>query len=142
GTPVTCGVSGGADSLSLLVLAVAAGCPVTAVHVDHGMRPGSANEAAVVADAATRFGAEFRSERVQVDPGSNLEARARAARSAVLPADCLLGHTADDQAETVLLNLLRGAGVEGLAGIRADVRHPILGLRRHETHDLCARLGL
>ena len=61
-----CGVSGGPDSLALLVLAVAAGCRVTAVHVDHGLRPGSADEAEVVAAAAARFGAAFRSERVPV----------------------------------------------------------------------------
>ncbi len=72
-----CGVSGGADSLALLVLAVAAGCQVTAVHIDHGLRPGSAAEAGVVAAAARRFGAAFRSEQVALGPGPNLEARAR-----------------------------------------------------------------
>ncbi|HVN51807.1 MAG TPA: tRNA lysidine(34) synthetase TilS [Acidimicrobiales bacterium] len=142
GTKVTCAVSGGADSLALLALAVAAGCRPDAVHVDHGLRPGSAAEADVVAAAARRFGATFRTERVHVAPGGNLEARARAARHAVLPDDALYGHTADDQAETVVLNLLRGAGVDGLAGIRADPRHPILALRRHETRSLCERLGL
>jgi tRNA(Ile)-lysidine synthase len=142
GTAVTCAVSGGSDSLSLLALAVAAGCRATAVHVDHGLRPGSADEAGAVAEMAARLGASFRSERVQVDPGPNLEARARAARHGVLPDDVLFGHTADDQAETVLLNLLRGAGLDGLAGIRADGRHPILALRRDETRALCARLGL
>jgi tRNA(Ile)-lysidine synthase len=138
---VTCAVSGGADSLALLVLAVRAGCRVTAVHVDHGLRPGSAAEAGVVRAAAERYGAAFRAETVDVGPGPNLEARARAARYAVLPPDVLTGHTADDQAETVLLNLLRGAGLDGLAGMRPE-GHPILALRRAETEELCAVEGL
>jgi tRNA(Ile)-lysidine synthase len=138
---VTCAVSGGADSLALLVLARAAGCQVTAVHVDHGLRAGSAAEAELVAAAADRFGASFRAERVEVAPGPNLEARLPAARFGVLPADVLTGHTADDQAETVLLNLLRGAGLDGLAGMRPE-RHPILGLRRAETRALCVEQGL
>jgi tRNA(Ile)-lysidine synthase len=142
GSPVTCAVSGGADSLALLVLAVEAGCTVTAVHVDHGLRPGSAAEAAVVAAAAAGLGAAFRAERVDVAPGGNLEARARAARYAVLPPDVCTGHTADDQAETVLLNLLRGASLPGLAAMRRGPRHPILALRRHETRALCAARGL
>ncbi len=142
GTPVICGVSGGADSLALLALAVAAGDEVTAVHVDHGLRPGSAGEADAVAAAAAVLGATFRSVAVEVAPGPNLEARARSARHAALGPEALVGHTADDQAETVLGNLLRGAGPEGLAGIRADERHPILALRRAETEALCLALGL
>ena len=142
GTQVTCAVSGGADSLSLLILATAAGCRVTAVHVDHGIRPGSEAEADRVAAAAARYGAEFRSERVTVLPGPNLQARARAARFGVLPADVLTGHTADDQAETMILNLLRGAGRPGLAGMRRHQRRPLLALRRAETAALCADEGL
>lgn len=142
GTPLVCGVSGGADSLALLVLAVAAGCEVTAVHVDHGLRPGSAGEAEVVRAAAGRLGAGFRAVAVEVAPGPNLEARARAARHAALGPDAALGHTADDRAETVLVNLLRGAGLDGLAGIRPGPRHPILGLRRAETVALCREVGL
>ncbi len=61
GSPLVCAVSGGPDSLALLVLAVAAGCSVTAVHVDHGLRAGSEAEGEVVADAARRLGAAFRS---------------------------------------------------------------------------------
>ncbi len=142
GSRLRCGVSGGADSLALLVLATAAGCAVTAVHVDHGLRPGSGVEARVVEDAAARFGASFESATVEVEPGPNLEARARAARRAVLGPQAATGHTADDQAETVLVNLLRGAGVDGLAGMRAGPGHPLLALRRHETVGLCGRLGL
>lgn len=141
GTAVTCAVSGGADSLALLVLATEAGCRVTAVHVDHGLRPLSGEEAEVVRAAAVRVGAAFRAVRVEVEPGPNLEARARAARYAALPPDALTGHTADDQAETVLLNLLRGAGLDGLAGMDPR-RRPLRRLRRCETRALCDTLGL
>src|SRR5687768_10005978 len=141
-TTVTCAVSGGPDSLALLVLAVEAGCDVTAVHIDHGLRPGSAAEADVVAGVAERWGAAWSSVRVELEDGPDLEARARRARRAALPAGALTGHTADDQAETVLLNLLRGAGLDGLSGIRAGERRPLLGLRRHETRALCNALGL
>jgi len=140
--PVSCAVSGGPDSLALLVLARTAGLEVTAIHVDHGLRPGSASEADVVRAAAARFGAGFRAVSVDVGDGPNLEARARAARYAALPAGVLTGHTADDQAETVLVNRLRGAGVEGLSGMRADERRPLLALRRHETRALCDEVGL
>jgi tRNA(Ile)-lysidine synthase len=142
GSEVVCAVSGGADSLALLVLATHCDLRVEAVHVDHGLRPGSDREAEVVADVARRFGARFRSERVVVAPGGDLEARARRARREVLGPDALTGHTADDQAETLLVNLLRGAGVSGLAGMRPGPTHPILGLRRAETHRLCRDLGL
>jgi tRNA(Ile)-lysidine synthase len=138
---VTCAVSGGPDSLALLVLAVEAGCVVEAVHVDHGLRPGSDLEAGVVAAAASRFGASFRSVKAPVTPGPNLEARARQARYRELPDGVLTGHTADDQAETVLLNMLWGAGLDGLAAMSPE-RHPLLRLRRTETAALCAGLGL
>ncbi len=139
--PVTCAVSGGADSLALLVLARDAGLDVTAVHVDHGLRPGGDAEADVVRRAAERFGAAFRAERVHVPPGGDLEARARHARRQVLGPGALYGHTADDQAETVLLALLRGAGLDGLAAMR-PAHHPLLRVRRSETHALCAELDL
>lgn len=141
GTAVDCAVSGGPDSLALLVLASEAGCKVTAWHVDHGLRPGSAGEAEVVAQAANRWGAAFEARTAHCEPGPNLEARAREARYQVLPEGVLTGHTADDQAETVLLNLMRGAGLDGLAGID-PARRPLLALRRHETQALCDSLGL
>lgn len=124
------------------MLACAHGCEVVAWHVDHGLRPGSAEEAGVVEEAAARFGARFASVRAEVTAGPNLEARARAARRRVLPAGHATGHTADDQAETVLLNLLRGAGLDGLAGMRAGHTHPLLELRRAETRSLVESLGL
>lgn len=142
GTTLSCAVSGGTDSLALLVLAVSAGCQVTAIHVNHGLRPGSGHEAAVVATAAGRLGARFRAEHALVLPGPNLEARARAARFAVLPADVATGHTMDDQAETVLCNLLRGTGPGGLAGMRRGPLHPLLGIRRHEAKELVELAGL
>ncbi|MCU1398672.1 MAG: tilS, partial [Acidimicrobiales bacterium] len=141
GDAVDCAVSGGPDSMALLALATEAGCRVTAIHVDHGLRVGSDCEAAIVETAARRFGADFRSETVDVTPGANLEARARAARYAVLGPDALTGHTADDQAETMMLNLLRGGALNGLGGMRPH-RHPLLALRRRETHELCDALHI
>jgi tRNA(Ile)-lysidine synthase len=142
GTSVVCGVSGGPDSMGLLVLACAAGLHVTAVHVDHGFRPGSGEEADLVRMVSERFGAAFRSERVDVGIGPNQEERARAARRSVLGPAAMTGHTADDQAETLLINLLRGAGPTGLAAMRPGHTHPLLELRRVETHRLCVTLGI
>jgi tRNA(Ile)-lysidine synthase len=142
GSHFDCAVSGGPDSLALLVLACAHRCEVVAWHVDHGLRPGSAEEAGVVEEAAARFGARFEGVRADVEPGPNLEARARTARRRVLPPGHATGHTADDQAETILINMLRGAGLDGLAGMRHDHTHPLLELRRAETRSLTKSLGL
>ncbi|MGB3410342.1 MAG: tRNA lysidine(34) synthetase TilS [Microthrixaceae bacterium] len=138
---VTCGVSGGADSSALLILAVAAGFNVTAVHVDHALRDGSEREADVVRSLATRFGADFRSLTCPVSQGPDLEARAREVRLGALPDDVLLGHTADDQAETVVMRLLRGTGPSGLAAMGWD-HHPLLAIRRSEVEALCQRLDI
>jgi tRNA(Ile)-lysidine synthase len=137
GSPVVCGVSGGQDSLALLVLARLAGCVAQAVYVDHGLRRETPSEAKHVGQVAAQMGAGFEVRTVEVPDGPNLEARARAARHEALGPDALLGHTADDQAETVLLNLMRGAGLEGLAGMRRDGRRPLLDLRRAETLRIC-----
>ncbi|MGA0877683.1 MAG: tRNA lysidine(34) synthetase TilS [Ilumatobacteraceae bacterium] len=144
---MVCAVSGGADSLALMALAVAASLNVTAVHVDHRIRPDSNSESTRVEHAARALGAAFQAVTADVGPGPNLEARARSARYAALPPDVLTGHTADDVAETVILNLLRGAGLDGLSGMRAvggpsgRVRHPLLGIRRSDTERLCSFLG-
>jgi tRNA(Ile)-lysidine synthase len=140
-------VSGGADSLALLALAVARGLTVTAIHVDHGLRPDSAREADLVERCAHTVGASFESRSVSIEPGPNVEARARLARYAVLPDDVLTGHTADDRVETMLINLLRGAALSGLTGMgpiggpSGRVGHPLLHIRRHETVAVCAELG-
>jgi tRNA(Ile)-lysidine synthase len=151
--PVVVGCSGGADSVALLVLAHDADLAPIAVHVDHGLRHDSAGEAEQVAAIAASLGAGFRAAHVDIEPGGNLEARARAARHDAL-ADArrasgasavLLGHTQDDQAETVLLNLLRGAAATGLAGMaqqRDGFVRPLLALRRGDTEAICAALAL
>lgn len=128
--------------MALMILAIEAGCRVTAVHVDHRLRACSHTEAEVVAAAAIRFGASFASKTIHVATGPNLEARAREARYAVLPDDVMTGHTADDQAETMLLNLMRGASSSGLAAMRPGLRRPILALRRSTTARLCAALDV
>jgi len=145
--------SGGADSVALLALVVATGRTPTAVHVNHGLRAEAPGEAVTVAAIAGRLGVAARSVTVTVAPGANLEARARAARYAALEAerravgaDCVLvGHTADDQAETVLLNLLRGSGAAGLGAmaVRRDrIVRPLLRLRRADCIAVCDRLGV
>lgn len=142
GSPLPCAFSGGPDSTALIWLARAAGCVPVAHHVDHGIRPDSAADAARARAIADRLGIEFVLHTVSVASGPNLEARARDARFAVLPTGVATGHTADDQAETVLLRLLRGAGTAGLSAMTPGRSHPILGLRRAETTALCAELGV
>jgi len=139
GTRATCAVSGGADSTALLALAIAHGLDVEVVHVDHELRDDSPVDAAHVMALARRWGVPGRVVASRVEPGGDLERRARDARRDVLPSGALMGHTADDQAETVLLRLLRGTGPEGLAAMRPET-HPLLGLRRTETSRLCAHL--
>lgn len=137
-----CAFSGGPDSTALLVLAVAAGCDVSAVHVDHGLRATSATEADAARELAAALGVPCTVLRVALSAGPNLEARAREARRRVVPAGALTGHTADDRAATLLLNLLRGAGADGLAAMGPAPTRPILDLRRADTVALCAARGL
>jgi tRNA(Ile)-lysidine synthase len=157
--PVVVACSGGADSLALLAAAVfegrAAGLPVLGVTVDHGLRPDSAEVAdRVVAQMAAIGATETMTARITVTAqGQGPEAAAREARYAVLEevaertgaAVVLLGHTLDDQAETVLLGLARGSGTRSLAGMRPvfDVfRRPMLGLTRAQTEAACRAQGL
>lgn len=142
GTSVDCAVSGGADSLALMLLAHEHGLRVTAHHVDHRLRPDSSHDAEVVRAVAGERGIEVVVHTVTVGDGPNLEARARDARYAVLPPGCLTGHTADDQAETVLINMLRGAGPSGMSAMRPGRTKPLIGLRRADTEWVCARFGV
>jgi len=145
--------SGGPDSVALLALAAEAGLDPVAVHVDHGARPGSAAEAEVVAGFAERLGTGFAAEAVSVPPGPNFEARAREARYEALErarerlgaTAVLVGHSRDDQAETVLLNVLRGAGLPGVAGMpprRGTIVRPLLEVPRADLAAVCASLDL
>ena len=136
GGPIHCAVSGGADSSALLILASMTGEELIAHHVDHGLRPNGSAESDHVAQLADLVGAKFRSVTLSLQDGPNLEARARSARFGALPDDVLTGHTADDQAETIILHLLRGAGPDALAGM-GDEQHPIIKLRRADTESVC-----
>lgn len=155
-------VSGGPDSLALLLLAAAA-CPgrVRAATVDHGLRPENAEEARFVAGVCKELGVPHAILLGELPTeGGSVQARARTLRYRLL-ADWAEGaalsqvataHHADDQAETLLMRLARGSGLPGLAGIRAarplsqdsDVRlvRPLLGWRRDELADMAKATGL
>lgn len=147
-------VSGGPDSLALLLLAEAAWPGrVCAATVDHGLRPESAAEAAWVADLCATRGIPHRTLTPDAPITGSLQAEARRARYALLDAwrvaegaACVMtAHHADDQAETLLMRLNRGAGVGGLAGIRAVNRHvvrPLLGWRRAELQAIVDAAGI
>lgn len=134
--PVRVGISGGADSMGLALLAWANGQQVVGIHVDHGLRADSFIEGRMIADALAPFGIGLVEHRVFVKPGGNLEDRARQARLAMLRG-AATAHTMDDQAETVVANLLRGAGLVGVGAMQPGRRHPILRLRRSETRLIC-----
>jgi len=143
-------LSGGADSLALAA-AAARVRPTTALIVDHGLQNGSAAIAATARDQALALGcAEARVLPVRVGSAGGPEAAARSARYGALEAaraalPVLLGHTLDDQAETVLLGLGRGSGPRSIAGMRAldpPWGRPLLGLRRTVTAAACTELGL
>ncbi|HEX9683876.1 MAG TPA: tRNA lysidine(34) synthetase TilS [Acidimicrobiales bacterium] len=134
------GLSGGPDSTALAVLSVAEGLKVEARLVDHGLRDTTADRSAA-AVTCERLGIPLDVVAVDVHDGPDLEARLRAARHHALGPDAALGHTADDRAETLLLNLMRGTGLAGLTAM--SVRHrPLIELRRTETAELCGDLDL
>lgn len=157
--PLAVAVSGGPDSLALLWLAHQAyGARVRALTVDHGLRPESAAEAAQVAAVCAGLGVAQATLRWDGDkPAGNLQAAARAARYRLMADWCAeagvawlaTAHHADDQAETLLLRLARGAGLSGLAGVRAarplekgvTLLRPLLGERRADLAAVVAAAG-
>lgn len=159
GDPVVVACSGGADSLALLSATVFEAArdswKVIGATVDHSLQVGSREHADRVVEQMRRFGvAESVTVRVRVDaPGSGPEAAAREARYAVLAEVAerfaapvvLLGHTRDDQAETVLLGLARGSGGRALQGMRRAFevyRRPLLDLSRAQTETACVAQGI
>lgn len=154
GDRVLCALSGGADSTALLhvMLGVAArlGVEVEAATVDHGLRPESAAEAERAVAHARSLGATAEVLTLSLAPGPGTQERARAARYERLAAHAAargvqaiaVGHTLDDQAETVIARLLRGAGLRGLAGVlrrREDgVIRPLLDCTRAEVESYLA----
>ena len=158
GDLVLAACSGGPDSVALAAaLAFAAprmGLRAGGVTVDHGLQDGSGSRAASVVSVLSGLGLDpVRGVAVTVSAGGGPEAAARTARYDALAkmaaelgaAAVLLGHTLDDQAETVLLGLARGSGPRSLAGMprrRGIFRRPLLGVRRPVTAAACEALGL
>jgi len=162
--PVALAVSGGGDSMALLHLALRwsrlGGPALYALTVDHGLRPDSAGEAQAVAGFCAAQGIAHETLRWEEGrPGAtgNLPDAARTARYTLMARACaargiatlLTGHTLDDQAETVLLRLGRGSGVDGLAAMRPAtalwglrVVRPLLGMRRATLRDILAAEGI
>jgi tRNA(Ile)-lysidine synthase len=157
GETVLVAVSGGADSVALLhllaSLATAWRLGLHVIHVDHQLRADSAKDAEFVHALGARLGIAVDVATVTVDRRGSLEAAARSARYAALEACATrigaariaLGHTADDQAETVLMRLVQGAGVRGLAGIppvRGRIIRPLIELSRPVLEAELRRAGL
>lgn len=140
--PLALGVSGGADSTAMAMLATEAGLPIELWHVDHGLRPEASAHVEAVAALADRLAVPLELRSVEIAPGPDLEARAREARYAVLPAGVCVAHTADDRAETILFNLFRGSGLAGVAAPFGRVNRPLIGLRRSETAEVCRYFAL
>ncbi len=142
GTEVDLAVSGGPDSLGLLLLALDAGLRVRVHHVDHHVRAASAEDARFVTEVCARYDVACVVHDARVAGGANFEAMARAQRRALLPEGVLTGHTMDDLAETVVLNMLRGAGLQGLSPMVEDSSKPLRRVRRRDLHYYVLEAGL
>src|SRR5918995_1818169 len=145
-------VSGGPDSVALLRVVVALGGEPVVLHVDHGLRGEESREdAEFVRELCRRLNVRCEVRRLELDGGSNLQARARDERYRLAEETAVrlgqqvvvTGHTADDVAETVLMNLARGTGLRGLAGIppvRGRLVRPLIGRTRREILEYLVRL--
>ena len=155
GGRVLVAVSGGADSLCLLgclqAIRPALGIEITVAHVHHGLRAQDADrDESFVAAFAGTLGLPFSAEHIDVPagrrPGESTEAAARRLRYGALrrlaaragAGSIAVGHTLDDRAETVLINLIRGSGIDGLSAMRpreGDVVRPLLAMSRRQVED-------
>jgi tRNA(Ile)-lysidine synthase len=158
GDVVLVAVSGGADSLSLAYAVLKEATPLAitpvAITIDHQLQENSAAQAEKVSKQLKEMGYEnVLTEKVVVTTESGLEAGARSARYQALNSSAekegavkiFLGHTRDDQAETVLLGLARGSGARSLSGMAAEngkYLRPFLHVTRQETEEACKELGL
>ena len=152
-TPVAVAVSGGVDSVCLLVWLAKMGIKVTALHVNHKLRPAADIEAEYVADLCTKLNIPYNIfEWTDCKPESGLEAAARTARYRFMTDWCrenginilMLAHQADDQIETFLMNLGRGSGLYGLAAMAREswrdgirIVRPLLNVYRKELQEYC-----
>lgn len=146
--PLVVALSGGADSAALALLCVQAGSEVSAIHIDHQLSASPMLVKAASAIAA-RLGISLEINQVVIDVGPSPEDKARKARYEVFsrsPQPLLTAHTRDDNVETILINLIRGTGSSGLAGIPPfrppQIHRPILDLTRNETRELSSLAGL
>ncbi|WP_124055330.1 tRNA lysidine(34) synthetase TilS [Arcanobacterium ihumii] len=171
GTAVVLAVSGGADSMALAASVIheaqnkknALGNPVYSITIDHGIREESSCEAQAVVENLKAMGIDAHSQKIDIGTGSGPEGDAREARyraiaafareiGADAPAPVLLGHNADDQAETVLLGLSRGAGARSMSGMpesgflptTTDVPfiRPVIQMKANALRTVCSELGI
>lgn len=165
GSRIVVGVSGGADSMLLAEWLHRSGYQVVACHYDHSLRPNSASDAEVVRQAAAERGWQFvlgtaAKGQIEAAKGKSVEMAARDERYGFLfrtaeslhAAAVAVGHTADDQAETILMHIIRGSGLDGLSGMafRSLTGHsltiplirPFLAMTHAEVEQECHQLGL
>jgi len=161
--PYITGVSGGPDSLALLHCLAGMDMPLVCAHLNHGLRPEAGDEEDFVRDFAASLGIPFVSSRANVgafskDQNQSMEEAARNLRYSFLFAEAekmgaravLTAHTADDQVETILMHLVRGAGLSGLKGMAPEtwlpqfsrsvpLVRPMLAIWREAVLDYCRR---